>query len=69
MPVLKITCTKNYYNKKIDISIQDQKHNGLVCVELVKEFLGAYPALRSLVLILKQFLYRLNLNDTYIVLY
>jgi len=45
----------------------DPRHNGLLCVELVKEYLVFYPALRSMVLILKQFLYKLNLNDTYLV--
>lgn len=66
IPVLKINCTKQYHNKKIDISIQENKHNGLLCVELVKDYLNMYPPVRPLVLILKQFLYHLNLNDTYI---
>jgi len=66
VPVLKITCSKSYLNKKVDISMYDPRHNGLLCVDLVKEYLALYPALRSMVLILKQFLYKLNLNDTYL---
>ncbi len=67
MPMLKITCTKAYANRKIDISIQDSRHNGLACVDLVNDFLATYPALRPLTLILKQILYHLELNDTYTV--
>lgn len=39
MPVLKITCNSKYHFKKIDITMYDEKHNGLECVNLVKEFL------------------------------
>jgi len=65
VPVLKITCTKEFLNKRVDISIQDMRHNGLRCVDLVKEYLGAYPHLKPLVLTLKYMLYILNFNDTY----
>ena len=34
--VLKVTCTNEYNNKKLDITIQENKHNGLKCVQLVK---------------------------------
>lgn len=53
-------------NKKVDISIFDSRHNGLACVDLVKEYLSFYPALKPIVLALKQYLYTLNLNDTYL---
>ena len=69
VPVLKITCTKEYLSKKVDITIQDVMHNGLKCVELVKEYLEIYVPLKSLVLALKYFLYILNFNDTYQVYY
>jgi non-canonical poly(A) RNA polymerase PAPD5/7 len=65
VPVLKITCSKQYSSKKVDISIQETRHNGLHCVELVKDYLAMFPPLRTLVLALKQFLFTLNLNDTY----
>jgi len=65
VPVLKITCSKQYANKKVDISIQETRHNGIHCVELVRDYLAVYPPLRPLVLAFKQFLYTLNLNDTY----
>lgn len=68
VPVLKITCIpkeNSSATKKIDISIQDPRHNGLPCVELVKDYLQVYPSLRALVLVLKHLLFTLNLNDTY----
>ena len=65
VPVLKITCSKEYLNKRVDMSIQDIRHNGMRCVELVKEYLQIYPPLKPLVLALKYFLYILNFNDTY----
>ena len=69
VPVLKITCSKEYFNKRVDMSIHDVRHNGMRCVELVKEYLQVYPSLKPLVLALKYFLYILNLNDTYQVHY
>jgi non-canonical poly(A) RNA polymerase PAPD5/7 len=65
VPVLKITCKKEYLFKKVDISIQDGRHNGLKCVDLVKEYLVTYSQLRPLVLALKYLLCILNFNDTY----
>jgi non-canonical poly(A) RNA polymerase PAPD5/7 len=50
---------------QIDISIQDQKHYGLRCVELVRTFLKDYEVLEPIVLALKNILKLASLNDPY----
>lgn len=65
MPVLKVTCTAQYDNKKLDITILENKHHGLKCVDLVNNYISHYTFLRPLVLVLKQFLYSIEMNDTY----
>ena len=52
---------------QIDISMQDQKHYGIKCVELVKAFLREYEVLEPLILALKNILKYANLNDPYTV--
>ena len=49
----------------IDISIQDHRHYGLRCVELVKTFLKEYEVLEPIVLALKNILKWAGLNDPY----
>ena len=49
----------------IDISIQDETHFGLKCVELVKNFIVEYKSLKPLVLTIKNILKKANLNDPY----
>jgi len=63
--VLKVKCTTEYGDTKIDITVQDSRHNGLDCVGLVKTFLNEYNVLESLVLVLKQFLKISSYNDPY----
>lgn len=53
----------------MDISLQDGKHYGLKCVELVKSFMGEYEALEPLIFALKNLLKNANLNDPYTVNY
>ncbi|KAL4510168.1 hypothetical protein ABPG72_010361 [Tetrahymena utriculariae] len=65
VPVLKVTCTQKYDFKKLDITILEGKHNGIKCVDLVNNYINAYQHLKSLVLVLKQFLHCLEMNDTY----
>ena len=65
VPVTKVTCTEKYMNKRLDITIKDQKHNGLSCVDLVKKYLKTYSELKPLVLVLKFLIYNLDLYDTY----
>jgi DNA polymerase sigma len=64
-PVIKVTCTEQYFSKKIDITFQDEKHTGPSCVELVQKYMESYPALEYLVLPLKQLMQITQLNDPY----
>ena len=65
IPIIKVICDKSFNNMPIDISIQDERHFGLKCVELVKGFISQYESLKPLVLVLKNILKRANLNDPY----
>lgn len=43
IPVLKLKCQEHEYGSfQVDITIQDERHNGLRCVSLVKTFLSKY---------------------------
>ena len=65
IPIIKLICDDTFNNMPIDISIQDERHFGLKCVELVKGFILQYECLKPLVLVLKNILKRANLNDPY----
>jgi len=52
---------------QIDISMQDTKHYGLKCVDLVLSFTKEYEALEPLIFSLKNILKNANLNDPYTV--
>jgi len=65
IPIIKLYSIEKYNNMHIDISIQDEKHFGLRCVDLVKQFMNKYESLKPLVLALKNILKRANLNDPY----
>ncbi|CAD8083001.1 unnamed protein product [Paramecium primaurelia] len=64
-PVLRAKCNKQYMNKRLDISIQETKHNGLQCVQLIRKYIKNYEPLKPLTLIMKQFLHKSDLSDTY----
>ena len=65
IPIIKLISIEKYNSTPIDISIQDEKHFGLRCVDLVKQFMNKYESLKPLVLALKNILKRGNLNDPY----
>lgn len=65
VPVIKVVCSEKYFNKSVDLTVYEQNHNGLECVQLVKYYLKAYYVLKPLVLVLKYFLHFLDLNKTY----
>jgi non-canonical poly(A) RNA polymerase PAPD5/7 len=65
IPVLKIVTQDNLLNYYIDVSVQDSKHFGLKCVELVKLFLDTYETLEPLIIGLKNLLKCAALNDPY----
>ena len=62
-----MTSTEQFNNMHIDISLQDSKHYGLKCVELVKSFMKEYEPLEPLIFALKNILKNSNLNDPYTV--
>jgi len=65
IPIIKIYTIETFNNIPIDISIQEEKHFGLKCVELVKQYMNQFESLKPLVLSLKNILKRANLNDPY----
>ena len=65
IPVLKIVAAESLLNYHIDISVQDNKHFGLKCVELVKMYLREYEALEPMIISLKNILKCAGLNDPY----
>jgi non-canonical poly(A) RNA polymerase PAPD5/7 len=67
IPIIKITASDEYNSMQMDISLQDGKHYGLKCVELVKSFMNEYEALEPLIFALKNLLKNANLNDPYTV--
>ena len=69
IPIIKINASEEYNSMQMDISLQDGKHYGLKCVELVKSFLTEYEALEPLIFALKNLLKNANLNDPYTVIY
>jgi DNA polymerase sigma len=69
IPIIKLTSSEQYNNMHIDISLQDSKHYGLKCVDLVKSFMKEYESLEPLIFALKNILKNANLNDPYTVLY
>ena len=65
IPIIKLFSIAKYNNIPIDISIQDEKHFGLRCVDLVKQFMNKYESLKPLVLALKNILKKAKLNDPF----
>lgn len=67
IPIIKLTVSEEFNNMQMDISLQDAKHFGLKCVELVKSFMIEYESLEPLIFSLKNLLKNANLNDPYTV--
>ena len=61
VPIIKLVSIEKYNYKSIDISIQDDKHFGLKCVELVKQFIEEYKSLKPLVLAIKNILFQIKI--------
>ncbi|MCQ2819826.1 MAG: nucleotidyltransferase domain-containing protein [archaeon] len=64
VPIIKLV-SNDEFHFHIDISVENEKHFGLKCVELVKSFLNTYPLLEPLVLALKTILNNGQLNNPY----
>ncbi len=69
IPIIKINSSDELNSMQMDISLQDSKHYGIKCVELVKSFMTEYEALEPLIFALKNLLKNANLNDPYTVYY
>ena len=65
VPIIKLIAIQQYNSMSIDISIQDEKHFGLKCVDLVNNFIKEYKSLKPMVLAIKNILKQANLNDPY----
>lgn len=65
IPIIKITAHDKYNSMQIDISVQDARHYGLKCVDLVKGYMQEFEALEPLLYALKNLLKNANLNDPY----
>ncbi len=65
IPVLKLTAAAEFEGCKLDITLKDDRHSGLSCVALVRQYVAMYPPLRPLALVLKQLLHISHLNDPY----
>jgi non-canonical poly(A) RNA polymerase PAPD5/7 len=67
IPIIKLTVSDEFNSMQMDISLQDSKHFGMKCVELVRSFMNEYEALEPLIFALKNLLKNANLNDPYTV--
>lgn len=65
IPIIKIIASDYFNNMNIDISIQDSKHYGMKCVNLVKDYISEFEALEPLLYALKNLLKNGNLNNPY----
>ena len=63
IPSITIVSSSDYGSINIDITVQDDKHNGLKCVSLVESYLKEYSALRPIILALKSILKNASLNN------
>lgn len=65
MPIIKITCTDEFMNFNLDISLKQKDHYGLQCIDLVKSYLTKYKNLEYLILVIKHILKLNDLNDPF----
>eukprot|EP01022_Parablepharisma_sp_SALTPOND_P004298 TRINITY_DN119_c0_g1_i1.p1 TRINITY_DN119_c0_g1~~TRINITY_DN119_c0_g1_i1.p1 ORF type:complete len:975 (-),score=71.83 TRINITY_DN119_c0_g1_i1:8854-11778(-) len=66
MPVLRVECNEEMNCAKLDITVNDSRHKGIECVEMVRNVLKEYPELEKLMLVLKHILKIAELNDPYL---
>ena len=63
--ILRITTSEEYGKMTVDISVQNDKHYGIKCVELVKSYIKEYDVLKPMTIALKTILKNANLNNSY----
>eukprot|EP00826_Nyctotherus_ovalis_P063055 TRINITY_DN920_c0_g2_i2.p1 TRINITY_DN920_c0_g2~~TRINITY_DN920_c0_g2_i2.p1 ORF type:complete len:329 (+),score=84.58 TRINITY_DN920_c0_g2_i2:116-1102(+) len=65
MPVLRIECNEEMAGVKLDITVSDNRHKGIECVEMTRRMIEIFPAFERLTLLLKYILRISDLNDPY----
>lgn len=68
-PVLKLDYTHGNIITKVDITVKDERHKGMECLRLVKQYIKKYDCLKKLLLVFKYIIKLANLNDPYHVTY
>jgi DNA polymerase sigma len=64
-PIIKLVSTEDFEEIFIDISMDGPNHRGMECIREVLRFKEAYPALKPIMLIIKQLLKVNNLHESY----
>ena len=62
---VRLTTSEELGKMVVDISVQNEKHYGIKCVELVKSYIKEYEVLKPLTVALKTILKNANLNNPY----
>jgi DNA polymerase sigma len=65
VPVVKMLTCEAHGGFPVDVTAHDPRHQGLECVKLVRSLVDKYPALKPIVLVLKQLLNLTGLSDPY----
>ena len=65
VPVLKLETQEDLGGFPVDVTVHDPRHQGIECVELVKNLVKKYPPLKPIALVLKQLLNKSGLSDPY----
>ena len=67
-PFIVCTCSKEFNNIVVNISVQDNncKHKGLQCIELIGRYVNMYPILEPVIIVIKQILKYGNVLNYYV---
>lgn len=65
IPVIKLNLEHKSEDIKVDITVQEPKHKGVDCRNLIKKFLGTYKTIKQVYLVVKQLIYFCNFHEPY----
>lgn len=65
IPVIKVNLGNKSEGIKVDITVQEDKHKGLDCKNLIKKLLGMYKTIKQVYLVIKQLIYFCNFHEPY----
>lgn len=65
IPVLKVNAVHESRFIRVDISVQDNKHKGIICAQYVKTLVGQYLTLKPIFLLLKQLIFASNFHEPF----